>query len=93
MSKANQKSNKNLVKKQKGQRDNEPQHKIVKINKIIKLDYIVEMLCWCGNTVIIDSSKSVIENVCPSCGSPHKLLGDEWTNEEKNKFLQLKGLK
>ena len=77
-------------KKQKGSRDIEVEHRIVKISKIIKLDYIVEMTCWCGNTVTIDSSKPITENVCSTCGSPIKLLDYEWTKEEQNKFMKVR---
>ena len=75
-------------KKQKGKRTFEIEHKTVRITKIIKLDYIVEMTCWCGNAVTIDSSKQITENVCSKCGSPIKLLSDEWTHDEMNKFTK-----
>lgn len=70
----------------------ETEHRAVKINQILKLDYIVEMTCWCGNVVVIDSSKDISENVCSKCSSPIKLLNSEWTEEEKNKILKAKGL-
>lgn len=79
-------------KKLKGKRTLEIEHKTVKIDKIIKLEYIVEMLCWCGNAVTIDSSRSITENVCSKCGSPIKLLAGEWTSEEMNKFTKAKEL-
>lgn len=79
-------------KKLKGKRTLEIRHKTVKIAEIIKLDYIVKMTCWCGNAVTIDSSKEITENVCSQCGSPIKLLADEWTSEEMNKFTKAKGL-
>jgi len=75
-------------KKQKGKRNNRIEHKAVKISKIIKLDYIVEMICWCNNSVTIDSSKPMTENVCSSCGSPIKLLDYEWDEKEVSKFLE-----
>ena len=77
-------------KKQKGSRNIEVEHKTVKIAEIIKLDYIVKMICWCGNTVTIDSSKPITENVCSTCGSPIKLLDYEWTEEEQNKFMKVR---
>lgn len=77
-------------KKPKGKRALEVEHKTVKINKIIKLEYIVEMTCWCENAVTIDSSKPIQENICSKCGSPIKLLADEWTTEEINKFTKAK---
>ena len=79
-------------KKQKGSRNIEVEHKTVKIAEIIKLDYIVKMICWCGNTVIIDSSKLITENICSNCGSPIKLLDHEWTYEEQNKFMKARGI-
>lgn len=79
-------------KKPKGKRTLETEHRTVNINKIIKLDYIVKMTCWCGNAVTIDSSRSITENVCSKCGSPIKLLSDEWTSEEMNKFTKAKEL-
>ncbi len=78
-------------KKPKGKRGIEVEHKTVKIIKLIKLEYIVEMLCWCGNKVTIDSSKPITENMCSNCGSPIKLLSDEWTPEEQAKFIKAKG--
>lgn len=79
-------------KKQKGSRGIEVEHKTVKIIEIIKLEYIVKMLCWCGNTVTIDSSKTLTENMCSTCGSPIKLLDQEWTAEEQAKFIKARGL-
>lgn len=79
-------------KKPKGKREIEVEHKTVKIAEIIKLDYIIKMICWCGTEVIIDSSKPITENLCSNCGSPIKLLADEWTPEEQNKFIKLKEL-
>ncbi len=78
-------------KKPKGKRGIEVEHKTVKIIKLIKLEYIVEMLCWCGNEVTIDSSKPITENMCSNCGSPIKLLADEWTPDEQAKFIKAKG--
>ncbi len=78
-------------KKPKGKRGIEVEHKTVKIIKLIKLEYIVEMLCWCGNEVTIDSSKPITENMCSKCSSPIKLLADEWTPEEQAKFIKAKG--
>lgn len=63
------------------------------ITKILKLEYIAEVHCWCGNDITIDSSKTTIENECPACGSPYKLLPQEWTPEEEDKYMKLKGLK
>lgn len=77
-------------KKQKGKRDIETEHRAVKIAEIIKLDYIVKMVCWCGNAVTIDSSKEITENVCSQCGSPIKLIDYEWTKEEQEKFIKAK---
>lgn len=79
-------------KKPKGKRDIETEHRTVKIAEIIKLNYIVKMICWCRNEVTIDSSRPITENVCSNCGSPIKLLDYEWTPEEKNKILKAKGL-
>ena len=79
-------------KKQKGSRGIEVEHKTVKIAEIIKLDYIVKMICWCGNTVTIDSSKSITENMCSKCSSPIKLLDNEWTTEEQSKFMKARGI-
>lgn len=80
-------------KKQKGKRNIEVEHKTVKIAEIIKLEYIVKMICWCGNELIINSTRPITENVCSSCGSPIKLLEQEWTDQEINMFMTLKGLK
>lgn len=80
-------------KKPKGQRDPKVGHRTGTIIKLIKLDYIAEILCWCGQVITIDSSKSVEENVCPSCGSPYKLMDQEWTDSEMKKFIELKELK
>lgn len=79
-------------KKQKGSRDTIIEHKTGKISKIIKLEYIAEINCWCGETLTIDSSKSIMENCCPGCGSPYKLINQEWTPEEQENFMKLKGL-
>lgn len=84
-----------MSKKQKGQRENEPiktnevGHRIGTISKIIKLNYIAEIQCWCGNKLIIDSSKSIEKNVCSRCNSPYKLIKEEWTHEEMNRYLAL----
>ena len=80
-------------KKQKGSRGIEVEHKTVKIAEIIKLEYIIKMLCFCGNEVTIDSTRPITENVCPNCGSPIKLLDYEWTEEEQNKFIKSRGMK
>lgn len=77
------------TKKQKGQRDNQIYHKNGKITKLIKLDYIAEVKCWCGNNLIINSSKSIAENVCPGCGSPYTLINEEWTQERMDAFKKL----
>ena len=78
--------------KKKGSRNIEVEHKTVKIAEIIKLEYIVKMICWCGNTVIIDSTRPITENICSTCGSPIKLLDYEWTPEEQAKFVKARGL-
>lgn len=78
-------------KKEKGKRDCE--HRTGKITNIIKLEYIAEVVCWCGNVITIDSSKSLEENICQTCGSPYKLLNEEWTESEMKKFMELKGIK
>lgn len=80
-------------KKPKGSRNIEVERKTVKIIEIIKLEYIVKMLCWCGNELIINSTRPITENICSTCGSPIKLLDQEWTEEEKNKYIESRGLK
>lgn len=67
-------------------------HRIGTITKIIKLDYIAEVRCWCGNNLTIYSSKSIIENECTVCGSPYKLIDQEWTPEECEKYIKARGL-
>ena len=62
--------------------------KQTKIVKIHKLEYIADILCWCGEKITIDSSKPTEENMC-SCGSFHKLLDMEWTNEEMERLVKL----
>lgn len=78
-------------KKQKGERVDRHikamEHRVGTITKIIKLDYIAEITCWCGKIVTIDSSKPVTENRCPGCNSPYKLLPSEWTQDEMNKII------
>lgn len=82
-------------KKEKGKRELnfEPRHKTGIITKIIKLEYIAEVRCWCGNNITIDSSKPITENECQECDSPYKLIDKEWTPEECEKYIKLKGLK
>ena len=79
-------------KKQKGKRDNTIEHRSGQITKIIKLEYVAEVTCWCGNTLVIDSSKPITDNVCSNCGSPYKLINEEWTPDEQNKFMKARGL-
>lgn len=81
-------------KKQKGRRETKNiSHRTGTILEIIEIKYVAKVLCWCGETLTIDSSKSLIENQCPQCGSPYKLIDQEWTPEEQNKYMELKGLK
>lgn len=82
-------------KKEKGKREVElsPRHRTGVITKIVKLEYIAEVRCWCGKNITIDSTKSLTENECPECGSPYKLIDPEWTPEECDKYMKLKGLK
>jgi len=82
-------------KKQKGKRDNTIEHRSGKITKIIKLEYVAEVLCWCGNTITIDSSKPITENICSQCNSPYKLINEEWTHDEQErifKYIQSRGI-
>lgn len=80
-------------KKQKGVREVKVGHRSGIITKIIKLEYIAEVHCWCGEILTIDSSKSIEKNECPRCNSPYKLIPQEWTPEEQDKYIKLKGLK
>lgn len=75
-------------KKQKGKRV-KTENKSGKIIELIELKYIAKVLCWCGNTIIIDSSKPITENTCSECGSPYKLLNEEWTEEEQKRYIEL----
>ncbi len=83
-------------KKQKGKRETTIEHRSGKISKIIKLEYIAEITCWCGSILTIDSSKAITDNICQGCGSPYKLLNEEWTHDEQErifKFIQSRGIK
>lgn len=92
-------NNRGNIMTQKGKKEKEKKeikfesrHRTGTISKIIKLDYIVEVHCWCGNNLTIDSSKSIIENECTVCGSPYKLIDQEWTPEECEKYIKARGL-
>ncbi len=68
-------------------------HRTGKILELQEISYKARILCWCGNELIIDSSRSMTDNECSNCGSPYKLMNEEWTPEEQRKYMELKGIK